>query len=223
MKSYSAYLFDMDGTLVDSEKLKGLALLQTCNHFGGTVDVDTYKAIMGESWEQVTNYFFTKAQIAPDIDKFNSVFKLAYKELIFHKLKPNPNVVELLSNLRERGKKTGVVSSASAWMVDQVLTQLELKKLFDIVLTQENVTRHKPDPEVYLLALQKLALPGSEVLVFEDSESGLIAAKKSGCDAVAFKHEFNLTHDFSIALRVITDFKEFIEITKPKMKKDYTT
>ena len=206
MKSYSAYLFDMDGTLVDSEKLKGLALVKTCSHFGGEVDVDTYKVVMGESWEQVTNYFFTKAQIAPDLDKFNSVFKKVYQELLFHELKPKPNVVELLSNLKERGKKIGVVSSAFAWMVDQVLTQLDLKKFFDVVINKEHVSKHKPDPEAYLLALRKLDVPGSEVLIFEDSESGLIAAKRAGCDSVAFKHEFNSGHDFGLALLVITDF-----------------
>jgi len=134
MKSYSAYLFDMDGTLVDSEKLKGQALVKACSYFGGVADVDTYKAVMGENWEHVTSYFFIKAQIDPDIDKFNSVFKQDYQELLFHELKPNPNVVELLSNLKERGKKIGVVSSAFAWMVDQVLSQLELKSFFDIVI-----------------------------------------------------------------------------------------
>ncbi len=209
LKSYSAYLFDMDGTLVDSEKLKGLALVKTCLHFGGEVDVDTYKAVMGESWEKVTNYFFTKAHIAPDMVRFNSVFKLVYQELLIGELKPNPNVVELLSNLKERGKKTGVVSSAFAWMVDQVLTQLDLKEFFDVVITKEHVSKHKPDPEAYLQALRKLNLPGSEVLIFEDSESGLIAANRAGCDTVAFKHEFNSYHDFSLALGVITDFNAF--------------
>ncbi len=206
MKSYSAYLFDMDGTLVDSEKLKSQALVKACSHFGGLVNVDTYKAVMGESWEQVTNYFFTKAQIAPDFDKFNSVFKHDYQELLFQKLNPNPYVFEFLSVLKERGKKIGVVSSAFAWMVDQILTQLELKILFDCVITKENVTRHKPDPEAYLVALEKLNLPSSEVLVYEDSEVGLVAAKRAGCDAIVFKHEFNTNHDLSLALRVITDY-----------------
>lgn len=209
LKNYSAYLFDMDGTLVDSEKLKGFALVKTCSHFGGEVDVDTYKAVMGKSWEQVTSYFFTKAQIASDFDKFNAVFKQEYQKLLFHALKPNPNVVELLSNLKERGKKIGVVSSAFAWMVDQVLIQLDIKKFFDIVIASEHVSKHKPDPEAYLLALRKLGLPGSEVLIFEDSESGLIAAKRAGCDSVAFKHEFNSGHDFGLALAVITDFNAF--------------
>jgi len=61
------------------------------------------------------------------------------------------------------------------------------------------------------LALEKLALPGSNVLIFEDSVSGLIAAEKAGCDSVAFKYEFNTNHDFSLVLMVITDFNTFLE------------
>lgn len=216
MKSYSAYLFDMDGTLVDSEKLKGRALVEACSYFGGAVDVSVYKTVMGESWEQVCKSFFTEAQIEPDIEKFNSVFKQAYQELLFHELKVNPNVVELLSYLKERRKKIGLVSSAFGWMVEQVLTQLVLKMFFDVVITQENVTRHKPNPEAYLLALKKLELPGSEVLIFEDSESGVIAAKNAGCDTVALIHDFNSNHNFSLALRVITDFNQFLETSEPK-------
>ncbi|GAB1452691.1 HAD family phosphatase [Draconibacterium sp.] len=215
MKSYSAYLFDMDGTLVDSEKLKGLALVKTCGHFGGCVDVDSYKMVMGKSWGEVTNYFFAKAQIAPDFYEFNAVFKQAYQELLLNELKPNSNVVELLSNLKERGKKIGIVSSAFGWMVDQVLTQLDLKKFFDVVVTQEDVTLHKPDPEAYFLALKKLELPGSEVLIFEDSESGVVAAKNAGCDTVALMHDFNTNHDFSLALRAIEDFNAFLENSEP--------
>jgi len=58
MKNYSAYLFDMDGTLVNSEPLKALALSETCGFFGNKVDFNIYKDVMGESWSNVTNYFF---------------------------------------------------------------------------------------------------------------------------------------------------------------------
>jgi HAD superfamily hydrolase (TIGR01509 family) len=151
MKNYSAYLFDMDGTLVDSEKLKGKALVETCAYFGGTTIVDTYKAVMGKSWEEVASHFFSVTQINPPIDKFNAKFKPIYQEILFQELTTNPNAVELLSQLKKRGKKIGVVSSAFSWMVNQVLDQLQLTQFFDVVITQENVTKHKPDPEAYLL------------------------------------------------------------------------
>ena len=208
MKNYSAYLFDLDGTLVDSEKLKGKALAETCSLFGAKVDAAIYKTVMGESWAHVTAYVFKKANIAPDFDTFNDAFKKIYRELLRTELKPNPNIETLLTKLKNKGKKLGLVSSASGWMVDQVLSQLKLSEFFDIIITKEDVTKYKPDPEAYLLALEKLSLASSQVLIFEDSKSGLIAAKNANCDSVAFRHEFNVNTDFSLALMVISDFDE---------------
>lgn len=210
LKEYSAYFFDLDGTLVDSEKLKGKALAETCSLFGAKVDAAIYKTVMGESWEHVTAYFFKKANIAPDFDTFSDRFKKIYQELIRKELKPNPNIEKLLTTLKDKKKILGLVSSASGWMVDQVLSQLNLSEFFDIVITKEDVTKYKPDPEAYLLALERLSLSGSQVLIFEDSKSGLIAAKKASCDSVAFRHEFNVNNDFSLALMVISDFDEVL-------------
>lgn len=210
MRIYTAYLFDLDGTLVDSEKIKGKALVETIRLFGGEVDVSTYKTVMGERWEFVANHFFSIAKIKPEIEDFNSAFKLVYQELLLKELNPNPNVVELLIKLKAQRKILGVVSSASGWMVNQVLSQLELSDFFEFVITKEQVTRHKPDPEAYLLALKMLSLPSSEVLIFEDSNAGLKAARNANCDSVAFKHEFNSNHDLSLAIQIISDFNEFL-------------
>ena len=91
-------------------------------------------------------------------------------------------------------------------MVDQVLTQLKLSEFFDVVICHEDVTNYKPDPEAYILALKQLGLAGSDVLIFEDSNAGLIAANKANCDVVAFQHEFNTNNDLSLAIKVISDF-----------------
>ena len=210
MKNYAAYLFDLDGTLVDSEKIKGKALAETCKQFGGEVDVSIYKMVMGARWEFVANHFFKTANIEPDLKEFNATFKKIYQKLLLLELTPNSNVVELLVKLKAKEKILGVVSSASDWMVGQVLSQLELSGFFDIVITKENVTKHKPDPEAYVLALEKLSLPSSEVLIFEDSNAGLIAARNANCDSVAFKHEFNSNHDLSLAIQTISDYNEIL-------------
>lgn len=209
-KKYLAYLFDLDGTLVDSEKLKAKALVETFSTFGAKLDASVYKFVMGESWAHVTNHFFKIAKIKPDFEIFNTKFREIYRKLLHEELTPNPNVVELLQILKINEKKIGLVSSSSSWMVDQVLSQLNLSDYFDVVVTNEHVTHYKPDPEAYLLALKKLSLSASEVLVFEDSKSGLLAASSAKCDSIAFRHEFNRNNDFSLAIRIISDYKELI-------------
>ena len=135
-------------------------------------------------------------------------FKRIYQELLTKKLEPNSNVVELLNELKKQGKKLGLVSSAFSWMVEQVLKQVNLVGFFDVVISKEQVTKHKPDPQAYMIAIDKLGLPGPDVLVFEDSFAGLTAAHKANCDVVAFRHGFNLNHDFSFAIQVISDYNE---------------
>jgi len=208
LKKYKAYLFDMDGTLVGSEKLKGSAISQVCNLLGGEVDVNIYKEVMGESWEVVTNHFFEVAKISPNMDEFNNEFNRIYKRILHDGLKLTPNAKEFLFELAEKGKKIGVVSSATTWMVNQILEQFQLTELFDIMITKEDVTHHKPHPEAYLLALNELHLTSSEVLIFEDSNAGLLAAKGANCDAIAVEHEFNSNNDLSLAMKAIKDFSE---------------
>ena len=209
-KEYKAYLFDMDGTLVNSERLKGLALSETCKFYGGLAGVEVYKAVMGENWEKVRSHFFAEARINPDTESFDQEFKHIYQELLNKELEPNPNVVQCLAELKKQKKKLGLVSSAFSWMVEQVLDQVNLTGFFDVIVSKEQVTKHKPDPQAYFVALNKLGLRGAEVLVFEDSFAGLTAAHRANCDVVAFRHEFNANHDLSLALGVISDYSELV-------------
>ena len=211
MKNYSGFLFDLDGTLVDTEKLKGAALAEACRFFGGQVDASTYKPVMGNSSQVVMAHFFETADINPSTEKFNDTFEESYQRLLDKNLSPNLNAKDFLLRLRDKKKKMGVVSSETAPMAHQILNQLDFAGFFDIVITEELVTRPKPDPEAYILAMDKMDLPESEVLVFEDSQAGLMAAHKAGCDTVAFRHDFNINNDLSLAIRIISDFSE-IEI-----------
>ena len=181
---------------------------EACKHFGGHVSADVYKSVMGESWENVRGHFFATARINPNVESFEKKFKDLYQELLRNELEPNPNVVQLLTKSKKQEKKLGLVSSAAGWMVEQVLELLNLTGFFDVIISREQVTKHKPDPEAYFVALRNLGLQGPDVLVFEDSFAGVTAAHNANCDVVAFRHDFNLTHDFSMAIQVISDYKE---------------
>lgn len=150
------------------------------------------------------------------MDEFNNEFNRIYKRLLRDELRLTSYVKEFLLDLSEKGMKIGVVSSGAAWMVNQILEQFQMSELFDIVITKENVTQHKPNPEAYLLALNELQLTSSDVLIFEDSSAGLLAAKGANCDAIAVEHEFNSNNDLSLALKVITDFCEIMNTDSVK-------
>ncbi len=163
---------------------------------------------MGESWQVVTGHFFENANIQPELAEFNTYFRAHYELLLNDRLELNPQALEYLAHLKARGKKCAVVSSAATWMVDNILSLLGLESTFDVVITQEHVTKHKPDPEAYHLAIKALSLAPEDILVFEDSTAGIKAGVSSGCDVVAVKHTFNEMNDLSLSKRAITSFDD---------------
>lgn len=208
MKQYQAYLFDLDGTLVNSEPLKAKALALTCSGYDVTVDFQIYKEVMGQEWSHVINHFFQSAHISPNVDEFNQQFRDNYQELLATELQLTKGAREYIESLRHDGVKCAVVSSASMWMIDSILTQLGMTELFDVIVAKEDVTAHKPSPEAYNLAVSKLGVKPFQSLIFEDSTVGVKAGISSGNDVIALRHEFNLNHDLSSAVRIIDDFSE---------------
>ncbi|MFA0482392.1 HAD family hydrolase, partial [Vibrio splendidus] len=175
LKNYEVYLFDMDGTLVNSEPLKGKALALACADYGSQVDYNIYKDVMGESWQVVTGHFFANAKIAPELAEFNRYFRAHYEKMLNDELALNAGAKKYIEQLKQAGKICGVVSSAAAWMVENILASLQLDTAFDLVITQEHVSKHKPDPEAYNLALANLGVSPEQTVVFEDSTAGISA------------------------------------------------
>ncbi|WP_104039963.1 HAD family hydrolase [Vibrio hyugaensis] len=210
MKTYDAYLFDMDGTLVKSEPLKGKALALACLDFEVNIDYFLYKKVMGKSWHIVTEYIFHHTGINPKLTEFNLSFKKHYERLLNEQLDINLGVRRYLAYLHQNGNKCALVTSSKYWAVELILNRLQLQHFFEVIVTQENVQRHKPDPEAYLFALSRLGVSATNAIIFEDSHSGVLAATASGCDVVGFRHDFNHNNNFSSVKKVITDFSEMI-------------
>jgi HAD superfamily hydrolase (TIGR01509 family) len=210
-----AYLFDLDGTLAANEVLKARALAQACASYGAEASHLIYADVMGEDWSTVTGHFFKRYGLGPPLDEFNDRFRCLYVDLIERELTPTEGAKQFVREARNRGTKIGVVSSAATWMVEKVLTKLDLREAFDLVVAQENVARHKPDPEAYLLAMSQLRVNAKDALVFEDSSAGLMAATAAGCRCIVVRHVFNAAHDFSGALREIQSFSDMLGMASP--------
>jgi HAD superfamily hydrolase (TIGR01509 family) len=211
-----AYLFDLDGTIAASEVLKARALAQACATYGAKADHLIYADVMGEDWPTVTAHFLKAYDLRPAFDEFNDRFRGFYLDLIETDISETEGATQFILETRTSGIKTGVVSSAATWMVETVLAKLGLQDSFDVIITQEHVARHKPDPEAYLLALSRLGMSARDTLVFEDSSAGMRAATAAGCDCVIVRHAFNRKHDVSGAVREIESFSEILGAAKDR-------
>jgi HAD superfamily hydrolase (TIGR01509 family) len=210
MKMLRAYLLDLDGTLVANEPLKARAFAEACRHFGGQADPMLYGQVLGTNLAKATDIFTRHAGISPDHRDYHERYSATYQAYFDREAVLTPGAEDLIRHAKGNGIKLAVVSSASSRMVAGVLSRFGLSSAFDVLVTQEEVTSHKPDPEPYRLGLARLDIDPRDALAFEDSAPGLMAASAAGCACIAIRHAFNADHDFSRAQKVVQDFHGYL-------------
>jgi HAD superfamily hydrolase (TIGR01509 family) len=206
-KKYGLF-FDLDGTLIESEPLKARALSETISFLGGTASAEAYRTVMGKSYETVKKYYMALGKIKDYNERFDQKFQETYLSLLDSKLEISPNTLNFLQTFKKNGFKLAVVSSAKSWMVQHIFKKFDIARVFDLVVTAEDVTHHKPHPAAYQLCLSKLFLDQQNALVFEDTEFGIASAVSAGIKVIGKRHAYNVYHDFSQTILTINSFEE---------------
>jgi HAD superfamily hydrolase (TIGR01509 family) len=208
MLGHYGILFDLDGTLLDNEHLKARAFSDCIGRFGGRAEPILYADVMGRSMETIIDHFLKADKIQVNPAEYRNCYNAAYKELLLSQLQLRPGAQEFLQKIKALGFATALVSASDLWAVNHIIRSLGLETLFDQVITKEVVTHQKPDPECYRLALKELSLAPAQAVAFEDTESGLQAARGAGIATICIRHEYNQKHDFSGAALVCGSFVE---------------
>ncbi|WP_165002919.1 MULTISPECIES: HAD family phosphatase [unclassified Enterococcus] len=176
---YNAVIFDMDGLLFDTELVYYEASQVVADKMGLPYDKELYLRFLGVSDEEVwANYH----RIFADFGKQNvqRFIKDSYQETLdrFSRgaVQMKPGVLELLSFLEDHQIPKVVASSNQRKVIELLLSKNNLLDRFQEIVSAENVQRAKPDPEIFLLAQEKLGIPKPETLILEDSQNGILAA-----------------------------------------------
>lgn len=181
-----AVLWDMDGTLVNSEHLHALAVREILGPYfaGFTGDVNEIeKRCTGLSDVQLIDFLSQFCDIKIDLAEFLER-KNRHLIDIFSKADMKrvliPEIEGFLKEIKEQKLKLALVTSSEKDIADYLLEQLNLRQYFNLILTRQETVITKPSPAPYLMAMEKLLLSPQQCLIFEDSEVGLEAAKASG-------------------------------------------
>lgn len=177
-----ALIFDMDGTLADSDPVHLQAFAEFLAPFGVPVDEDVYRrSISGRSNALIF------ADLLPDHPAHHRERFADEKEAVFRRLatemEPLGGLIALLDFAAGKGLGLAVVTNAPRANLDHTLAALGIAERFPILVAAEDVTRGKPDPLPYLTALRRLGVSADEAVVFEDSAAGLGAARAAGIHA----------------------------------------
>ena len=209
-----AIVFDLDGTLVQSEKLKALSYAMAVQRLRGLSvpepqAIEAYRDIVGASRDVASRHIVDTlaldADLRPHMDAYDasepSEVLTAMRKAIYDDMVSDPQVlrdnqwphtVALLHLARETGCRTALATMSYRKEALHVLRALDLEKDLDVVLTREDVQRAKPDPEIYLLAAGKLDVPPGECMALEDSPSGVRAAVDAGMNVIAMATPFTI-------------------------------
>lgn len=187
-----AALFDMDGVIVDNRDAHLRAFVEFAKRHGiPDLDAETLLPWFGSTNAVIMGHLFGRDDIpAEEVDRLSREKEEIYREFYDPVMEPAPGLVELLKALRKAGIRIAVGSSAPKVNVDFVLDRCHIAQYFDAAASGSEITRSKPDPEVYLLAAKKLGVQPGNCVVFEDAFVGMEAARAAGAKVVAIASTF---------------------------------
>lgn len=200
-----AVIFDMDGVIVDSEPLQYEAYNEVFTAHGAAITKREFIELWVGRGSKLHEHI-ARHGLGVGLEEVRLSKKMIYDRLVREKMQLRSGMLGLIKRL-SREMKTALASSAHPDSVEVVLERFDLRGLFDVILTGGDVEHNKPHPEIYLKAAERLKVKSAECLVFEDSASGIAAAKDAGMRVIALPHEYTISQDLSRADLIITDLR----------------
>jgi HAD superfamily hydrolase (TIGR01509 family) len=211
-------VFDVDGTIAETERDgHRLAFNRAFERFGlpDRWDVESYGRLLAvPGGKERLRHHLGGRGMAPDqvehlVPKLHAAKNEVFLDLVREGSIPlRQGIARLLDELAAEGVRTAIATTGSRdWVVELLSVLLGAGRLarFDVIVTRQDCTRLKPDPELYLLALERLGCPPAAVVAVEDSSLGLAAAKAAGLTCVVVRNGYTRGQDFSGADLVVDD------------------
>jgi HAD superfamily hydrolase (TIGR01509 family) len=208
-----AFIFDMDGVLIDSENLYKVIEQNLFDKVGVAIDQEEHVSYQGSSNPVMWSKIREKHQLQTPLDE---LVRITEETVISYfsslpEIHPMPGVVKLLDNLREREIRMALASSSTKEVINIILAKTGLASYFDILVDCTEAGAGKPDPAIFLLAQKKLGVSKEYCVILEDSANGIEAANAAGIYCIAFNGPGSEHQDQSAANWRISRFSEITE------------
>ena len=172
-----AIIFDMDGLMIDSERVTFECYQERLKDMNLTMDEEFYNTLLGKPIKGIYQRFYdVYGNDFPIENVIQDVHQLMAERFETEGVPVKKGLVELLHYLKDNNYKTIVATSSNRDRVDKILAQAKITEFFDDSICGDEVTKGKPNPEVFLKSCQKLGVNVDEAIVLEDSEAGIQAS-----------------------------------------------
>jgi beta-phosphoglucomutase len=214
LRCVSSIILDMNGLIVDDEPLQLEAMNLALAQFGITLTGSYWSdRCAGRRSEEFTKRILSENGLPHSETAISDIVSQKndrYRSLISNSVGKHtrPGVLDLIAFIKESGYKTlSLATTASPFEVETVLGDrgLRILKEFLYIVTGADITRHKPDPEIYLRVAALTGTRPGRCLVFEDSGPGVTAAKNAGMPCIAVPNDFTRGQEFSGATFIVSD------------------
>ncbi|GAB2558773.1 HAD family hydrolase [Spirosoma areae] len=205
-----AVIFDMDGVLVDTNPHHRIAWRDYYQRNGKTLsDADFVQYVSGKHNTDIVGHLFSNQTLTPaEVLRLGNEKEALFRELYRPVITPVAGLVDFLKALKAAGIRTAVATSAPVENLDFVVDALGIRDYFDALLNESMVSNPKPDPEIYQKAMAMLGVEPAESIIFEDSMTGIQAAKASGAYVIGMATTQSLNELRPFVDDVATDFTE---------------
>jgi len=217
LAAFKAILFDFDGLILDTETAEYRSFSDLYRRHGAELSVETWGRWVGTDASAFDPYahLAESAGIALDREEARAFRRARFDELMASE-RARPGVEDYLRAGRRLGLKIGLASSSSRAWVEGYLRRLGLESRFDCIRVRDDVTKVKPDPELYLRAVEALGVAPEEAVAFEDSPNGALAAKRAGLKCVIVPNELTSRlafgeHDLRLSSMAEMPLEEVLE------------
>ncbi len=207
----SAFIFDMDGTIVDNMAFHTKSWITFFEQRGMTIDAEEFfRTTAGRQGKEIIRAHMGEHLKDDEVLALNLEKETVYRELYGPHRKPVDGFEELIARAKSQGVVLAVATAAPNANIEFTLDGLDLRRHFDIVVGAADVARGKPNPDGFLLAAERCAVPPERCIVFEDAPLGVEAARRAGmrCVVLTTTLPANAFDEFENVIAIAADFSE---------------
>lgn len=205
-----AVIFDMDGLMIETEHLQSRAFEEVLKEYGKEPIFNQDGVVQHVGWtaKNIWRLFKDRYNLEEDVEVLLNKKQQKYIKLLEKRIIAKDGLLKLLKLLKSHKCKIAVASSSVLSHIELIVTKLNIKKYFHVLISGEDLKRSKPYPDIFLKAARELDVKPAECVVLEDAEAGVSAGVRAGMKVIAVPNKYTKSHDFSKADLVVNSLED---------------